>query len=890
MPPIIHVEEASGEVAMEASGSITMKDQAGPSSGLYVEYAMRRIYKKASTNKIRANPAELKEGGEGDKTDDDMPVLKVLSDSDSDTHFDSDLSEDEGDIEVPEGCADEVIQRLFAEAAAKRDLAKQESSVEIQGWIAKLALLPADQHAQACYDLADKVKELTHQEVLSEQSDLYLAGQVIIALHQQQEADKIREQEAPSRHAKKRARMSQKKSHRRAFRGTLSAAYMVLRILIKTPKEQVPMAINGYLQKTYAKMANEVAKQKVDFDSGDLTKTVKDILRSLHSYDQATEPEGAAPKHDHAQGDISYKVHRCDKWALTRLVDLFEEGFCSGVQVDQPIPRGKCEHLDGYNEGDRAGHEEPKEADSPAASSVDSTPPGPRAYAHLDMRQLDTASMKTSPTTATYACFICNDPGHSSGWCRTAGTIFDDCARRLVKEQTMQGGNPKAPKITMAEWLKDEALNDFDCFKETGEEYYRRCNAMPKGKGHVLDADFILAIVRFSNRLGLMTPESWEEFAAAFFGPDHLPIGGDTPSVRKMLGAKLHEFLTNAWSKGTVGKLGTHYFNHQAEGKKENFQAMAQYCLDTYGTPKGTFFTDTGVIGFAGKFPLCDFPYPKDGVSWDVPNTRDLMIRLGATHQAGIGHYTIHHKIMMTYLGTYIIAHGLPIKATFRLSIHGQDNHLYTLRIDIGYTVVQPVLRAYFAIPRNADGTHNPYGLHNSVESYSDLTYGLADLLYRHPRIQEYLEEQLLGTLTNESLATLRFSKMDLTGTDGCPLAFNDSSWGSAIRKISKGLGEIYYEIVSDNPGLAHFKESATKTKRGPQAHLATQHIMLHLHQDKIYGATDADVDLLSDVLLQILKQPGYDHAFADPTWDAEDPNKVNVTTTVTGEGCLFPL
>ena len=184
-----------------------------------------------------------------------------------------------------------------------------------------------------------------------------------------------------------------------------------------------------------------------------------------------------------------------------------------------------------------------------------------------------------------------------------------------------------------------------------------------------------------------------------------------------MLSAKLHEFLTNAWSKGTIGKLGTHYFNHQAEGKKENFQAMAQYCLDTYGTPEGTFFTDTGVIGFAGKFPLCDFPYPKDGVSWDVPNTRDLMIRLGATHQAGIGHYTIHHKIMMTYLGTYIIAHGLPIKATFRLSIHGQDNHLYTLRIDIGYTVVQPVLKAYFAIPRNADGTHNPYGLHNSVGS-----------------------------------------------------------------------------------------------------------------------------------------------------------------------------
>ena len=65
---------------------------------------------------------------------------------------------------------------------------------------------------------------------------------------------------------------------------------------------------------------------------------------------------------------------------------------------------------------------------------------------------------------------------------------------------------------------------------------------------------------------------------------------------------------------------------------------------------------------------------------------------------------------------------------------------------------------------------------------------------------------------------------------------------------------------------------------------------MLHLHQDKVYGATEADVELLSDVLLNILKQPEFDNAFADPTWDEEDPNKVNVTTTATGVGCLYPI
>ena len=249
---------------------------------------------------------------------------------------------------------------------------------------------------------------------------------------------------------------------------------------------------------------------------------------------------------------------------------------------------------------------------------------------------------------------------------------------------------------------------------------------------------------------------------------------------------------------------------------------------------------------------------------------------------------------MMTYLGAYIIVHGLPIMATWRLSIQCQDDGLYTLRIDIGYTVVHPVLRAYFAVPRNADGTHNPYGLHNSVETYSDMTFDLADLLYRHPRILDYLEEQMRGTLTNEGLATLRFDKMDLTGTDGCPLAFNDSNWTSAIRKISKGLGEIYDGIVAEDPGLTHLNESIVAckalSKTGPHAQLSTQHLMMHLHQDKVYGATDADVELLSDILLQILRQPDYDRAFADPTWNEEESNNVRVTTTATGEGCLYPI
>ena len=104
------------------------------------------------------------------------------------------------------------------------------------------------------------------------------------------------------------------------------------------------------------------------------------------------------------------------------------------------------------------------------------------------------------------------------------------------------------------------------------------------------------------------------------------------------------------------------------------------------------------------------------------------------------------------------------------------------------------------------------------------------------------------------------------------------------------GLGEIYEDIVSGEPGLTLLNQSKALSEYGPRASPSTQHIMLHLNQDKVYGATEADVDLLADILLNILKQPAFNKVFADPTWDAVNPNKVNVTTTATGVGCLYPI
>jgi hypothetical protein len=93
------------------------------------------------------------------------------------------------------------------------------------------------------------------------------------------------------------------------------------------------------------------------------------------------------------------------------------------------------------------------------------------------------------------------------------------------------------------------------------------------------------------------------------------------------------------------------------------------------------------------------------------------MIRLCSSHEVGTGHYSIHHKVTMAYTGAFILARGLPSMAKWRLSVHRQKDGLYTLRIDLGYTIMEPVLSAYLASPKNADGSHNPYGLHNSVVS-----------------------------------------------------------------------------------------------------------------------------------------------------------------------------
>ena len=246
---------------------------------------------------------------------------------------------------------------------------------------------------------------------------------------------------------------------------------------------------------------------------------------------------------------------------------------------------------------------------------------------------------------------------------------------------------------------------------------------------------------------------------------------------------------------------------------------------------------------------------------------------------------------MMAYAGVLIFALGLPVMAKWRLSVHRQKDGLFTLRIDLGYTVLESVLCAYLGTPKNADGSHNAYGLHNSVVSYENLTKAFAYYLYRHARINGYLESQLLERLTRRGLVTLRFDRVDLTGTDGCPLAFNDAGWCYAIKKITNGLDEIYDQLIATNPGKALAAASTKASEVGPRTHLSTQHLMLHLHQEKIYGATDEEVDMLTDVFLKIIQQPGsYELAFADPVWHEGTTNMVVVSTTDSGEGCLFPL
>ena len=194
------------------------------------------------------------------------------------------------------------------------------------------------------------------------------------------------------------------------------------------------------------------------------------------------------------------------------------------------------------------------------------------------------------------------------------------------------------------------------------------------------------------------------------------------------------------------------------------------------------------------------------------------MVRLMSSHEVGKGHYTIQEKTMMAYSGVLILALGLPAMAKWRLSVHRQKDGLYTLRIDLGYTVLEPVLRAYLGTPKNADGSHNAYGLHNSVVSYANLTKEFAYFLYRHARINNYLEDQLLVGLTRRGLVTLRFDRVDLTGTDGCPLAFNDAGWCCAIKKITNGLDEIYDQLIATNPGKA-LAAASTKASEDWPAH-----------------------------------------------------------------------
>ncbi len=263
------------------------------------------------------------------------------------------------------------------------------------------------------------------------------------------------------------------------------------------------------------------------------------------------------------------------------------------------------------------------------------------------------------------------------------------------------------------------------------------------------------------------------------------------------------------------------------------------------------------------------------------------MIRLTAAHEVGNGHYSIHEKTLMAYAGVLIIALGFPVMAKWRLCVHRQKDGLYSLRIDLAYTVLEPMLASYLGTPKNADGTHNAYGLHNSVVTHQNLTKAFAYYLYRQTRINDYLESQLLEKLTRNGLVTLRFDRINLTGTEGCPLAFNDAKWRYAIKKITNGLDGIYDELIATSPGKALSEASTTAA-----THLPVQHMMIHLHQERIYGSTDEEVDMLTDAFLEIAKQPGcYERAFGEAIWHEGTTNgEVEITTTGSSDGCLFPL
>ena len=263
------------------------------------------------------------------------------------------------------------------------------------------------------------------------------------------------------------------------------------------------------------------------------------------------------------------------------------------------------------------------------------------------------------------------------------------------------------------------------------------------------------------------------------------------------------------------------------------------------------------------------------------------MVRLTAAHVDGKGYYSIYDKVLMAYAGVLMTALGCPAMAEWRLSVHRQENGLFSLRIDLGYTVLEPMLASYLGTPKSADGTHNPYGLHNSVVTYQNLTKAFAYFLYRQTRFTDYLESQLLEKLTRNGLVTLRFDRINLTGTDGRPLLFNDAEWRYAVKKITNGLDGIYDELIKTSPGKA-LSEASTLAA----THLPVQHMMIHLHQERIYGSTDEEVDMLTDAFLEIVKQPGcYERAFGEAIWrEGTTTGEVEITTTDSSDGCPSPL
>jgi hypothetical protein len=173
------------------------------------------------------------------------------------------------------------------------------------------------------------------------------------------------------------------------------------------------------------------------------------------------------------------------------------------------------------------------------------------------------------------------------------------------------------------------------------------------------------------------------------------------------------------------------------------------------------------------------------------------------------------------------------------------------------------------------------------VVTIKNLTNEFAIYLYDNLQIKTYLEEQLLTKLTRHGLVTLRFDYIDLTGTDGCPMVFNDWSWRKEIRQIVRGVEDIYEEITATANGckLAKISPKAEFDK-------STQHMMVHLHQDTIYGETDGQVDAQTEAFLAIVKEEGcYEEAFDEPIWHGtQSSGLVAIRTTNTGDGCLFSL